>query len=138
MFNLLETVAQRMIVIQSSPVCTQPHSALRVSENATHRVLRQCPSLSHRTLNRYKAFLPFLIYIQPAVSPYPQTVLLVQCQRTHIIGVQTGKLILITIVVQFFVLYIIQVQSVAFSRYPYPIGSLAQDTVYLHLVMQIK
>ena len=35
LYNLLETVAQRMIVIQSSPVCTQPHTALRISENAS-------------------------------------------------------------------------------------------------------
>ena len=69
-----------------------------------------------------------------------------EARNNHIINDSTvesrfshfRKLILITIVVQFFVLYIIQVQSVAFSRYPYPIGSLAQDTVYLHLVMQIK
>ena len=36
MFYLLETIAQRMVIIQPAPICPQPHTALRIPEDTAY------------------------------------------------------------------------------------------------------
>ena len=100
MLNMLKTIAQRMIIVQSSPISAQPHSSLRIHKNTTYRILWQTPLLYCRISHRQKAIFTSFVNIQAPISANPQSVFLIYGQRTHIVWIQTGISVLMSIILQ--------------------------------------
>ena len=67
-----------MIVVHSSVIGPEPHSALIVPTNAPHGVLRQAPFLEGIAVDIIKD--PVLKYAQAAIGSYPKTAALVHLQ----------------------------------------------------------
>ena len=125
MLYCLETLFQRMVIVQSAKVGTQPHSSLRIPIDTPYRSLRQS-SLPYRiTVIHLKAVCLLVINIQRIDSAYPQLRFRIQCQHTNIIGTQT--FVARTIMSNFPTFRIKQEKPVSLSPYPQFILRLSEN-----------